>query len=831
MPKLVVSSWLLVIVLFLPLPLLGQVQVTVSGRVTDELENPVAAAKMILMPQKPGQPIETQTGADGSFSINRDISSAGLYKLTVRADGFYELKKPEPINIVVGLNIINIKLIHQEGPSDSVAVTGNIYSNKHLEIEQIEMSQPLSAEQVDSVPVSRATKLENIVAALPGLVKDQRGELHVQGSPSDQTNWLLDGFNISDPNTGKLGAKIGVETVGGLNVFTSRYSVEYGPGSGGTLAIDTKSPTNVFRHHLTDFFPGIRNIKGLAIDSWGPKANLSGPIKKDRVWFFTGLNSDYKSKVFLELPDGQDRSINWQAGGVTRLQFALNTKHFVNAGFLYNYFHEPFGNLSPLDPIETTLKRQSHQNFFYLKDQYFPSSKTMFEFGYARYRSDDYETPRGEKTYQFFNGGRRGNAPHNFSRKGNRDEFLVNALLPTLDDHQLKAGLNIQRSLYGQNAKRNIIEHFRLDDTLSLRISYAGNGRFQQSHAESSLYLQDRWTMPKKWILVEAGLRWDYDSFLAKGTVTPRVSAAIVPPWLWFKNRTKFAFGYGLIPEKANLRLFTRGLDQYSIFEKFEKDGKTTSGNLSVNAFRLPAAGQLIIPRVVNASFSVEQNLPKEVFLQLNYLRKQLRKGYAFLPKESGSETTGATIFELQNGKRESYNSIELAASKKFFNKYDWFGSYTWSESKSNAAGDISVDDPILHTRVSGTPTAWDSPHRLVSWGLFPLDSKKRRKISYFLEMRDGFPYSVYNDEGNQIGETNSNRFPRYFTLNLTYSHQFKFRIMKYQPQLMLGVENITSHPNAGIVNQNISSPLFGTLLGLEPRRFFFRIRFLGKQD
>ncbi|MDO8495451.1 MAG: TonB-dependent receptor [bacterium] len=817
---------LLTIGILFPPVVSAQVQVTISGKIADELENPIANAMIVLEPEQAGSRLEITTQEDGRFNISRDLSIAGAYRLSAHAPGYYELKKPEPIILVVGLNIISVQLIKEEMIKNSLTVTADIYSPAHLKIEQLEMSQQLSAKQIDNVPVVRAAKLENAIAALPGVAKDQTGQLHLYGSPADQINWLFNGFSLNDPASGKLEANIGIESIGGINAFASRYSVEYGPGSGGTISLETKSPTNKHAYHFTDAVPGIEFNNGLKFNSWGPQLNFSGPIKKDRAWYFLGLNTEYRKSFIRELPETENEFSYWNSSGVSRFQLNLSPRHTLHAGLLYNYFDAPQFGLNPFAPLETTAHRRSRRTFLYAKDQFFLSPKTMFEIGYGFYRSGHREEPRGQKPYQLFGPYQKGNYPFDRRQDSDRHELLINALLTPWSfygTHQWKVGGNFQYLRYDQDIMRSSIEYFRVDGTKSFAMNYGGNGQLSKANLESALYFQDRWTIPgQPWLMIEGGLRVDYNRLLGQLPITPRFSLAALPPWL--KTKTKFSAGFGLIPEKINLALFTRPLDQFVTFTRFSPDGRAQQTSLRFLPFTPQA---LKMSTITNTSFGVEQGFPYKIFLQFNYLRKRGQHGYTFFQVPS-LRLNSDLLYRLQSSKSESFNFMEVAISKQFLNKYDWFASYAWSKAISNAALDINAEDAIVHRKTAGR-LAWDTPHRLTSWGIFPLGQKEHHQFSYFLEWRDGFPYFAYNDQGEQVGNYNFDRLPRQFNLNIRYA--WKFRFWRYGLRLQLGFDNIANRANYNFVNQNISSSAFGALSGSQPRRFVVGLRFLNKDQ
>jgi carboxypeptidase family protein len=803
-------------------PLLAQV--LVSGTVKNKSGEPVESAYIKVEPQNLSSAIEAYSNKEGAFVLNLD--QGGQYFVSALFPGYYELKR-KPVTLVIGTNIIAIDLIAAEGSSYTVDVS----PEKDLVVEHIASSDGLTEEKILGIPATRSNYLQNMLAVLPGAIKDQKGQLHFYGSPAEQTNWLLDGFSVADPVTGQFETILGVEAVQSFDLFSGRYSVEFGKGSGGTVTFNSGMGDNSFKTHATNFIPGVENSRGLRLSSWRPRFTFSGPIKKDRIWFYNGLDFNYRQNIIPELPRGQDRTLTWIMSNLFRVQANLTPSNTLTTDFLYNYFNAPKTGLSPLDPVETTLDRRARRYFFNIKDQIYFPSKMILEFGYGSYRSINRSVPLGHTIYQITPFGRRGNFTTDSLELGNRDQWLANAFLPTfnrLGSHQFKVGLDFNYSRYFQDVERTGFEYFRVDGTRAKSVFFAGNGEFTKSNLETAAYLQDRWAI-RPWLVTEAGIRWDRDRLLSENAVTPRFSFAMMPPGL---KSTKFSAGFGLVPSATYLRLFSRDLDQYAISTRYAKDGKSIVEGPSVSFFTIDK-NRLKIPNTTNISFGLEQALPRDLRIRANYLRKRSHNGYTFSPVMNPSlfgdpmrfpgYNLGA-IYELQNSKLEKYDSLEISLSKQFLKKYDWFLSYARSRAYSNAALGVNIDDPIIYSDLAGR-LPWDTPNRLVSWGLFPLN--RNYSLAYFLEWRDGFVFSVYDDEGRQVGKINSWEFPRYFTLNLHLERKLAF--LRYNWAVRLGVDNITNRANYALVNNNIASPDFLQFYGSEPRKLVVRIRWLGK--
>ena len=134
-------------------------------------------------------------------------------------------------------------------------------------------------------PYAASQDLRNALPLLQGVVQDVNGRLHVNGGATDQTNFTLDGFNISDPVSGRLEARLNVEAVRSLDLDNSRYSADKDRGSAGSVDIKTGMGDDRWRFGVTNFIPSLSSEGDLHINKWTPRIKVSGPIAKGRAWF------------------------------------------------------------------------------------------------------------------------------------------------------------------------------------------------------------------------------------------------------------------------------------------------------------------------------------------------------------------------------------------------------------------------------------------------------------------------------------------------------------------------------------------------------------------
>ena len=306
----------------------------------------------------------------------------------------------------------------------------------------------------------------------------------MDGGAEDQAIYTLDGFNISDPLTGRFETRLSVESVRAIEVSTGRFSPEFGKGSAGAVAIKTVMGDDKFRYSATNFVPGFETRKGLQFGSWTPRLGISGPLWRGRAWFSDSLETQYDALIVEELPKGSDRSSTWRSSNLVRTQVNLTPGNILYAGFLASRSSSNRIGLSVLDPPETTVDRRSRQWFFNLKDQIYLADGALVEFGYALNRTFGREIPQGQGMLQLTPEGRRGNQFVDAIRFAGRDQLVSNLYLPAMNwagTHRLKLGLDLDRVQYRQDVRRTGFEQFRENNILVRHVVFGGSGAFERA--------------------------------------------------------------------------------------------------------------------------------------------------------------------------------------------------------------------------------------------------------------------------------------------------------------------------------------------------------------
>src|SRR5262249_46532963 len=125
-------------------------------------------------------------------------------------------------------------------------------------------------------------------------------------------------------------------------------------------------------------------------------------------------------------------------------------------------------------------------------------------------------------------------------------------------------------------------------------------------------------------------------------------------------------------------------------------------------------------------------------------------------------------------------------------------------------------------------PVGWNTPHRFVGWGYFPLPSGF--SASFSVEARSGYPFTVV-DNLNRIAEDyNGRHLPAFFVTNASVEKQIPIPLGRgKRVALRVGVSNLFNCFKPVFVNKNLNSSYFMTFSVSPHRHFSARVRILKK--
>jgi hypothetical protein len=780
--------------------------------VLDENGLTVPSARLTLTDQPNSFVQKAETDYAGRYQFSNLTS--GVYSLRVEKEGFFvfnsnDVRVAETSNLEVTLN-------HTKEYVESVNV---VYSPPAIDPQKTSASAALSSQDIINLPYTVGRDIRYALPMLPGVLQDGYGQLHVAGASTHQIFDQLDGFSTSDPATGLFDLRVSVDALQSAEVQSGRYSAEYGKGSGGLVSLRTVMGDDHFRFSATDFIPSVQGQKGIHIKTWTPRVTVSGPLSKDKAWFLNATDGDYDLNVVKDLPAGADRGTAWRISNLSKVQVNLTPSNILTTSFLVNEFRADHLGLSRFTPLDTTLDSRDSAYLFTLKDQHLSSGGTLFEVGgaYSEYRAS--LQPLGTMQYVISPEQDSGNYFETVDGRAGRVQGIANIFLPPRNwqgRHEFKIGVDLDLITDRQSYERRPIEIVREDGTLSQEITFQNGAPFTKDNFESTGYAQDRWSLSDR-LLLEPGMRFDWDDVIRDFLVSPRLASSYL---LSRSGDTKLSGGVGLYGDATNLDTLTRSLSGQRTDFFYDLTGQTLLQPPVVTSFAVDER-VLKIPRFTHWSLGVERKMPHSIYLQLQFLEKRGRDGWTFVNQGSGLSGN----FRLEGLKQDRYDSVEISTRHTFQGNHVFFASYTRSKAHSNAVFDFSIDS-LLFSPQAGGPLPWDTPNRFLSWGWMPLPGKF--DLAYSLDWRDGFPFSLVNQNQQLVGAPDSSRFPQYFSLDLQLER--RIRLFGFLWALRAGFNDITNRSNPTAVNNNVDSPDFLTYGGITGRALTARIRLLGRK-
>jgi hypothetical protein len=800
--------------------------------VRDENGNPVREARVAVYTSGTVPPIRAITDVAGRVDIP-DLPSSTV-RVVVEKEGFYALTIPE-VNVDQG-QPIEVELSHTQELRESVEVKA---ATEAIDPAQVAQQQTLNSTEILELPYTTTRDIRLALPLLPGVLPDQGGQVHENGSASNQTLYLLDGFDISQPVTGLLQLRVSTDAIRSMDAEGSRTSVQYGHGSAGVMALDTSMGDDHFRFYATDFIPSVQQYKGLHFNNATPRFALSGPIKRGKAWFYEAVDGELDQEIFRDLPENANTDYFWRFSNLARMQINLASGNRLSGSFVEDRSRDDYAGLSITQPLSTTTTDLESAHVANVKDQVSWANGGLLDVGFGFVEFNANSRPLGNQPYTEIPGSALGNFYLTSRTRARRYQIPANLYLPSRKwhgQHQFLVGFDLERTIYDESSSRTPFSiqtcaspltppgcSAANSDLLVRLVSFQASPSLSEQDSDAAGFIQDRWS-PIERLLLEPGVRLEYDSTTDKADISPRLSSTLV---LTRDGQTKLSAGVGLLYDRTDLSLLSLALlgQRQDIF--YAPDGVTPISPPVLTQFRATPA-LLERPRSLNWSVGLERKLPAAVYLKAEFIEKRGTEGLEYTNLSGGTAPTGipaSGIFELQNQREDDYDGVTVSIRHTFRAQYPVMISYTRSRAYTNTDLTSTLDNPLYGPQLSG-PLPWDSPNRVVGWGWLPL--VHGFTFGYTLDWHTGYPFSLVNQDQELVGPPNRSRFPGYWQVNVHIEKQFRF--LHYEWALRGGFNDVTGSNNPTVVDNNVDSPTFLRFSGIQHRAFTGRIRFIGRK-
>ncbi len=350
----------------------GSTSGTVIGVVRDRTNAVITGAKIIARQIDTNLTQEVTTEANGSYVFIQ--LPPGRYELSAQADGFMMSK--EAIVLSLGNTALVDFSLDVASTDPNVVV---INANQDLQA-KTESSTNILQDRIVDLPSQQRNFLE-LSITVPRITTDRlpnngvvaTSGLSANGQSGRFNNITIDGLDNNDHLTGAARSVFGQDGIQEFQVVTDGYSAEFGRVLGAVVNIVTRGGTNQL--HGEGFFIN-SNDRFSARDAFSPTKQpldqyqfgtlLSGPIKKDRAFFFTSFErltakkSNIVNLTEQAIKATQNRGIFLKNGpvpfslGTTAIlarfdtQLSANSTLWVryNGGFTYDGSFQQFRGLT-----------------------------------------------------------------------------------------------------------------------------------------------------------------------------------------------------------------------------------------------------------------------------------------------------------------------------------------------------------------------------------------------------------------------------------------------------------------------------------------------------
>ena len=790
---------------------LGTLRGVVATAAPDGQSYNIPAASLKL--KRGTQVAETTANDAGEYEFTK--LAPGEYTLEATAEGFKTSSK----NIVIRAGETLVENISLEVAEVTASVTVSSDAGLGVQTTETASTSTIKQKTLQTLPLPNEQLLEAL-PLVPGVVRGPDGQIDIKGARSSQSAMTVNSANVTDPVTGQFAFNLPIEAVESVQVLTNPYAAEYGNFTGGVTAVATRSGTDKFNVETQNFFPRFRRRGGkwTGIEAFTPRLAFSGPLKRNKLWFMQSFEYRFvRTPVYSLPPDKRDTGLE-SFDSLTQIDWDVNDRHHLTSTFSLFPQKLRFVGLNTFNPEEVTPNYKQRGFFWGVNERWTVSDKALLE-SYLSVKKFDADVfpSSGERAMNLAPNANSGNYFNRQDRRSTRVDALeiYNFTPPDFaGTHFMKVGVGLTHTTFDGRNTSNTVRILRRDGTISQQLDFIGDGVLSRNTTEFSSFFEDKWTINDR-LTLEYGVRLDRDTIAHENNLGPRLAFAFSPIR---DGRTVIRGGVGLFYDRINLNTATFSQLQDRSITRFGLDGT------QVSQLQHPAVenGQFRTPRSVNWNIEFDREWLKNLLVRISYQQRQATREYVLEPIQSA--VVGNTLL-LSNSGRSRYRDFQVTTRYTFRGTDELNASYV----RSRAIGDLNdfnsyyanFQNPIIR-RNERSLLSFDAPNRFVFWGNFTV--KYGITVAPLLEIRNGFPLSVIDEDRNFVGPRNrAGRFPNFASLDLQvlkrisapgrFSEKYRFRVG-------LKVFNVTNHFNPRDFQGNVASDEFGGFYNAVGRKF-----------
>jgi hypothetical protein len=360
--------------------------------------------------------------------------------------------------------------------------------------------------------------------------------------------------------------------------------------------------------------------------------------------------------------------------------------------------------------------------------------------------------------------------------------------------------LNYAHSTYDGRQAFQPVEIADVSGTTIERITFSEPSSSSIGQNEIAWFASDKWT-PLSRLTLDLGLRFDRDSVTDSVHAAPRVGFQLA---LTSDGKTMLHGGGGLFYDRVPLMIPTFSSFPARTVSLLDPSGQIESSTFYSNQID----GKLRNPRSAAWNLAVSRQIMQGLTVQVGYEWRKTTDDFVVSPQTCA----GACTLSLSNQGEQSYRELQVSG-RYYFRKHVLNASYV----HSRAYGDLNdffqffgnTPKPVIQPNDRGR-LSYDAPNRVLLWGEFKAPWKVTVLPVY--DIHTGFPYSVQNVFRDYIGPRNSERFPRFQSVDLQVLRPIAIPIGDRHLKARVGfsVFNLFNHDNPRDVQTISESSRFG---------------------
>lgn len=297
------------------------------------------------------------TDANGQYRFPR--TQPGTYQITAKLQGFQD-SAAGGVRITLGEDM-TVDFTMQEQFGEEIVIYSDTIG---IDFTESQTATSVNKYEIDFLP--RGRNFTDVVSFAPGTVDDpQAGGISIDGASGLENRYIIDGIDTTDPQIGDDAVPMRAEMFEEVQVKSAGYAAEFGGSTGGVINAVTRSGANEFHGAVfTDYeneswngserptlYSGSGEYETYGKDDetrWDPGFYVSGPILRDRLWFFASYQPGIRTtKRTVEWPNDpadtytQDFQVDYAVANVTAnfgssvlLKAGLNISPYETDGLL-----------------------------------------------------------------------------------------------------------------------------------------------------------------------------------------------------------------------------------------------------------------------------------------------------------------------------------------------------------------------------------------------------------------------------------------------------------------------------------------------------------------